>query len=183
MKKLARTLIYSVLICFAYAGSAFAVQVSIDPGAYMGKWVVDDSIPHQGALSVNLAAGTHSVRVGGADDIFFDVASNGKVTVQNSAAASGGWHSLTLKTTTVSVDPVFFTGKWRVSAGGTPDLIGAQPMVLVRGVRFYSFEVGATGGFFFHVAGDGTVTVQNPLAASGGIGTLRLNNTERFVSQ
>lgn len=183
MKNLASALLCSALIGVAYAGSAFGVEVDINPGAYMGKWVLDDGVPRQGEASVDLAAGTHAIRVAGTDDILFEVDSSGWVTVHNSAAAGGWKHKLWLRTTTVSVNPVFFTGNWRVSAGGTVDHIGAQSVVLVRGVRFYSFEVGGTGGFFFHVASDGTVSVENPLAASGGAGTLTLNNTERFVSQ
>ena len=185
MKKLVNNLIGSCLIFFAYAGTALGVQVTIDPAAYTGKWSMDYGSERLGAAVVDLgpvdpAIDAHVISVGGAE-LFFNVAANGKVTVANGVAAAGGTGTLRFNTTTVTVDPVFFSGNWRIIAGATPDLTGVQTVTLVPGLSFYGLEVGATGAFTFHVAGDGTVTVQNSLAATGAAGALTLNNTERFL--
>lgn len=175
MRHSIRILIISGLIGFVCAGNALGVQVAVDPAAYTGQWVVDDGEARQGAVSLDLAAGSHFIRISTAEDIFFHVAADGAVTVENEIAADGGAGSLTLNTTTVLVNPVCFTGDWRVTSGATPDLTGYQLITLVPGLRYYSLEVGSTGGFFFDIAADGRVSVQNPLAARGGIRTLRGN--------
>ena len=184
MKKFARALIISTLICFAYAGTALGVQVRIDPGAYTGVWTVDYGPAQQGVAVVDLTkvdptTGFHVISIGGAE-LFFNVAADGTVTVENGKAATGGVGTLTFNTTTIKVNPVFFKGYWRVSAGATPDLFGSHSVTLVPGLRFYNLKVGPTGGFPFDIAGDGTVTVHNSLAASGGFRYLRLNGTKRF---
>ena len=54
---------------------------------------------------------------------------------------------------------------------------------LQNNLQFYSMSIGANGGFTFHIAGDGNVTVGKDLAATGGPGTLKFNNTERFLAR
>lgn len=192
MKIFARALISSILICFAYVGTALGVQVRIDPADYTGQWTVDYGPVQRGVVVVDLderdaTTGFHVVSIGGAE-LFFNVAVNGTVTVKDRFAAEGGSHTLTFNTTTIMVNPVFFLGNWRVSDGATPDLSGVKFVMLVPGLRYYTLEVGATGGFFFDIAGDGTVTVQNDIAASGGQarthgrrhGILELKDTSRF---
>ncbi len=188
MKTVAKALINSTLICFAFVGTALAVQVRIDPADYTGQWTVDYGPVQRGIVVVDLGepdatTGFHVVSIGGAE-LFFSVTAEGTVTVKDRFAAKGGVHTLTFNTTTIKVIPESFFGNWRITDGATPDLSGVQFVTLVPGLRFYSFEVGATGGFFFDIAGDGTVTVQNDIAASGGHarrhGVLKLKNTSRF---
>ena len=188
MKTFARALISSMLICFAYAGTALGIQVRIDPADYAGQWTVDYGPVQRGIAVVDLGepdatTGFHVISISGAE-LFFNVAGDGTVTVENGKAATGGAGTLTFNTTTIKVNPVRFTGNWRVSAGATPDLSGVNFVTLVPGLRFYSLEVGATGGFSFDIADDGTVTVQNSTAASGGHGgghgKLKFKNTRRF---
>lgn len=184
MKKLIGTLISASLLGFAYVGTALGVEVIIDPADYTGQWSVDYGPARQGAAVVNLGdvdpvLDAHVISISGAE-LLFNVTSTGWVKVNNRAAATGGSGKLTFNTTEVEVDPVFFSGNWRVSEGATPDLTGAQTMTLVPGLQFYNLEVGSTGGFVFHLAGDGTVTVQNDLAATGDRRTLTLKNTRRF---
>ena len=178
MKQLFGTLISAVLLGFAYVGNALGVEIVIDPSAYTGQWSVDYGPAQRGAAVVSLGnpdatTGAHVISISGAE-LFFDVSANGKVTARNSASAKGGSGQLTLNTTTVKVDPAGFSGTWGISAGATPKLSGAQSIVLVPGLQYYNFEVGSTGGFVFHIGDDGTVTVQNGLAASGGAGSLTL---------
>ncbi len=190
MKKFARALITFILISLAYAGTALAVQVNIDPADYTGQWTVDYGAAQQVGVVVDLNTGSHVVSIGGAE-LLFDVAVDGTVTVVNGVSATGGVGTLTFNTTTVKVNPVCFHGKWRVTDEATPDLHGVRFVTLVRGLRFYSLEVGATGGFFFDIEGNGTVTVQNGIAATGGahgnpngeevVGRLKLKGTaQRF---
>ncbi len=179
MKRFTRTLISSTLICFAYAGTALGIQVRIDPAAYRGQWTLDYGPAQRGRVLADLATGSHVVSISGAE-LFFDLAEGGTVTVENRAAATGGAGTLTFKTMIIKVNPELFAGRWRVSAGATPDLTGVQFVTLVRGLQFYKLAVGANGGFSFDIAGDGTVTVRNALAATGGRRRLRFNNTERF---
>jgi hypothetical protein len=185
MKKARAGLVGSVLLCLAYAGTAAAQPVKIDPNGYGGQWTVDYGDPQRGPAIVNLgpedaAVGAHVISVGGAE-IYFRVGANGKVSVRPDAAATGGLRSLRFNTTRIKVDPGLFAGYWRVVDRATPRLTGAQVVTLIRGLDFYSLEVGPTGGFFFHVGADGTVSVPNALAASGGLNSLSLNSTERFL--
>lgn len=185
MYKTPRILLSIALLYFAYAGAAAADLVKIDPSGYAGLWTIDYGPPQQGPATVALGpvdpvVHAHVISIGGAE-FFFNLASNGRVTVSPSAAATTGIRYLRFNTTTIKVDPVFFAGSWRVVAGGTGKLAGVQNITLVRGLEFYNMEVGPTGGFSFHVGADGTVSVPNALAASGGANTLTLNNTERFL--
>jgi hypothetical protein len=184
MKKLLGTLISVLLLGITHVGAALGAQVKIDPAGYTGLWAVDYGPARSGAAIVDLgkvdaATGAHVISLGGAE-LFFNVAADGTVVVRDSAAATGGVGTLTFNTTGIKVDPAYFAGNWRVVEGATPSLSGEHWIRLVRGLSFYSLEVGATGGFFFHIGTDGTVTVPNAEAASGGLRQLTLNNTERF---
>ncbi len=186
MNKIIATLISASLLGSAYAGTALAVEITIDPAAYTGQWSVDYGPVQQGAAVVDLGAadpvtGAHIISISGAE-MFFNVTSNGRISVITKAAAKAGKSKLTFTATTVAVDPGFFTGEWRVTQGATSNLMGAQTITLVAGLQFYQMELGATGGFTFHVAADGNVTVKNALAGTGGPGTLKFNNTERFLA-
>lgn len=185
MKKLVNILISATLLSLACVGSALAMEITIDPNGYAGQWTLDYGDPRTGVAVVTLGepdttTGAHTLSLGGTE-ILFDVAADGTIVPRNTEAAAGRGATLRLKTTTIVIDPVHFTGDWRIVEGGTPDLQGMRRVTLVRGLRFYALEVGATGGFHFDIAGDGTVRVENALAATGGAGTLTLNNTERFV--
>jgi len=189
MKQFIRALISFTLISLAFTGTVLAIQVNIDPAAYTGRWAADYGPDQQGGIVVDLATGSHVVSLGGAE-LFFNVAVDGTVTVENGISASGGVGTLTFNTTTLKVNPVCYRGNWRVTDEATPNLRGVQLVTLVPGLRFYSLEVGANGGFFFDIEGDGTVTVQNGTAATGGVledpevaegvGSLKLKNTQRF---
>ncbi len=186
MKNLVVTLTGAILLNLAYVEAALGAGFTIDPGAYTGQWSLDYGPARQGAAVVTLGPvdpviGAHLISISGAE-LFFNVDSRGKVTVNNPDTARAGKSKLTFKTANIDVDPGFFSGKWRVTQGATPNLIGPQTITLVSGLQFYSMSVGATGGFTFHVAGDGTVTVKNSLVGAGGTGTLTFSNTERFLA-
>lgn len=185
MKRLARLLLSVTLLSLACTGSALALEIKIDPNGYTGRWTIDYGEPRSGVAVVTLGepdttTGAHVLSLGGAE-ILFDIGADGSIVPRNPEAAAVRGSALILKTATILIDPVHFTGDWRIVEGGTPDLTGKRRVTLVLGVRFYALEVGATGGFHFDVAGDGTVRVENSLAATGGYRTLTLKSTERFV--
>lgn len=160
------------------------LQVKIHPADYTGQWTVDYGSENQGVAVVDIGepdatTGFHVVSIGGAD-LFFSVAADGTVSVENRSAARGGSHALTFNTAKLTVDPLHFLGNWQVSDGATAELSGRQVVTLVRGLRYYTFKLGANGGFSFHIAPDGMVRVPNALAAKGGYGSLVLKNTKRF---
>ena len=182
---LVRTLIGLTLFFLVSVGAAQAVQVTIDPSDYTGEWTVDYGPAQRGITLVNLGkpdatTGFHVISIGGAE-LFFSVANDGTVAVNNPFAAKGASHLLTFNTTEIAVSPVNFKGNWRISDEATPNLIGPQKVTLVRGLSYYSFKVGANGGFFFHISGNGQVSVPKGIAATGGNGLLVLKNTERFT--
>lgn len=185
MNKVTRILISAALLCLAYAGTAAAAHIKIDPAGYAGLWSVDYGPPHQGPTWVELGPvdpvlHAHVISLGGAE-LFFKVGRFGYVKVSPSEAATSGFGWLSFNTTTITVDPGFFDGQWRIVAGATGNLVGVQKLTLVPGLKFYNLELGATGGFSFHLGADGTVTVPNSLAASGGANVLTVNHTERFL--
>lgn len=185
MKQLARILISATLLALACTGSALAMEVTIDPNGYTGQWTLDYGDPRSGIAVVTLGkpdttTGAHTLSLGGTE-ILFDIAADGTIVPRNQVAAAARGATLRLNTTIIVVDPGLFTGDWRIVEGGTPDLQGKRRITLVRGLRFYALEVGATGGFHFAIDGEGTVSVQNALAATGGYRTLTLNDTERFL--
>lgn len=185
MKNITGILSAIILFGFSYAGSSFAVDITIDPGAYTGKWSVNYGPAQQGVTQVSLGAidpviNAHLISISGAE-LFFNVDDFGTVSVISRAAAKGGPGKLTFKTAVIEVDPVHFSGKWRVTQGTTVDFSGPQSVTLVAGLKFYKMKVGSNGGFTFHVGRNGEVIVKNSLAGTGGSGKLVFNNTERFL--
>lgn len=187
MKTLIRTLVSAIFLGLVYVGNALAVDIQINPGAYTGNWSVDYGPVQRGPAVVSLGAmdpviGSHLISISGAELFFRVNPGTGRVSVITRGAASGGKRKLTFKTVSITVDPGFFTGKWRITQGATSGLMGLQSIDLVAGLKHYDMKVGANGGFTFHLGNDGMVTVKNALAGSGGHGILRFNNTERFIS-
>lgn len=205
MKQLAKILISTTLLAFACAGSALAQEaqapevqadeidktdhgvghrMTIDPNGYTGAWTLDYGEPRKGIAEVTLGkidpvTFAHTISLGGAE-LLFDVTEDGSIVPRNRDAADVRGATLRLKPATIVVDPAEFTGEWRIVEGGTGEMKGKRRVTLVRGLDFYAMEVAAIGGFHFAIDGRGMVTVQNELAATGGLQTLTLKNTERF---
>ena len=187
MKTLISTLVSAIFLGLVSVGNAIAVDIQINPGAYKGNWSVDYGPAQQGPAVVSLGAidrviGSHLISISGAELFFTVNPITERVSVITRGAASGGKRKLTFKTVSIKVDPVFFTGKWRITQGATTAQTGLQTIALVAGLKHYDMKVGANGGFTFHLDKNGIVTVKNSLAGSGGPGFLKFNNTERFIS-
>ncbi|MEX2499818.1 MAG: hypothetical protein WD397_13195 [Wenzhouxiangellaceae bacterium] len=176
----------SLMLCFIHAGAALAVEVTIDTAGYAGEWTVNYGDPHRGPAVVKLGepdrvVGAHVISLSGAELMFNVDEKTGKVVVQQPEAAEGGRYTLTFNTTKIQIDPGHFRGDWRISGRASRDYRGVQTLLLVKGLSFYGLELGATGAFSFDIAGNGEVTVRNPLAGSGGKNSLTVKNTERFL--
>lgn len=162
----------SLMLCFIHVGVAFAAEVTIDTAGYVGEWTVDYGAPHKGPAVVRLGepdrvVGAHVISLSGAELMFNIDEETGRVRVRQTNAAEGGIYRLRFNTTRVRVNPGSFQGDWRISGGASVDHRGIQDVILVKGLSFYGLELGATGAFWFDIAGDGTVTVRNPLAGTG----------------
>jgi hypothetical protein len=121
----------------------------------------------------------YSIRIGnnGQGQFHFDVDANGVVSSQNPDAATGNANTLTFNNTIVNVDPVAYSGPYRIIEMGTVPS-GYQSFVLVPGVG-YSMRVGnnSRGQFHFALDASGNVTSLNTDAANGVNNTLVFNNT------
>ena len=184
MKQLANILISTTLLAFACTGSALAQEIKIDPNGYTGQWTLDYGKSQKGIGVVTLGKPdpvtlAHTLSFAGTE-VLFDIAEDGSIVPRNPDAASARGATLRLNTIQIVVDPGVFPGEWRIVEGGTPNHKGKRRITLVRGLQFYALELAATGGFHFGIDAKGVVTVQNALAATGGLQTLGVNNTERF---
>ena len=79
----------------------------------------------------------------------------------------------------VIVDPGTYTGQWAIT--GINDFVAGTRVVSLEPGR-YQARVGTFGNFFFNLAPDGTVTVENGVSAVGGVGTLTFNTTMLSVT-
>lgn len=199
MKAISRIL---VVICLISAGTASALTVTVDPGAYSGNWRIDSDPVQSGGLAVmfDLAAGSHQAIIGYttqhpfAGNVFlFDVAASGAVTVPNGVSATGGAGVLVFNTRSLSVNTGAYVCSeclWYLTLNVTPFLQGPQVVDVVPGIEYY---VGVGSGadqisaFVASIAGDGTVTVLTDqgaptISATGGTDALTFNTTTLSVN-
>jgi len=165
--------------------------LTVDPGDYNGSWYIYQVTRHltgqQQDIIVVPGLG-YSMVVGGggyyASRILFHVAADGVVTSGNTAAAVGGKNTLTFKNTSLTVDPVDYSGKWRIHRV-TPYLKGLQEVIVVPGLNNSMIVAGESyygAGINFRVTGDGVVTLDNADSAVGGQDTLTFKNTSLTVN-
>jgi len=161
------------------ATAAQAVPITVNPGAYQGRWSAIDGA-HYNAAMVDLPVGVNWIAISGFGSFLVDVAADGSVTVQNGVSAVGGAGTLTFNTTTLAVDPAAYTGRWQLSGVSSSARYGPATETVVPGIRYGVF-VSGFGSFLVDVAADGSVTVQNGVSAVGGAGTLTFNTTTLAV--
>jgi hypothetical protein len=97
---------------------AAAVNITIDPVAYDGPWIIPGKTTVlSGSHVVSLETdSTYALRVAnnGRGQFYIDIDMNGVVSSRNTDAATGNASTLTFKNTTVNVDPVAYTGPYRI---------------------------------------------------------------------
>ncbi len=155
------------------------VSITINPGSYSGQYAVArvDALG-AGVRSVELVPGLiNGYYMGGisssGNGFSFTVAADRTVDVVNGISGVGGLGSLTLNTVPTLIDTGAFLGEWRLLMN-TDFAPGPATVHIVPGVR-QAMAVAGVGGFFFSVLGDRTVSVSNPVSATGSYETLTFN--------
>lgn len=166
-----RSLVSVVLVV---SGSAAALPVAIDPGAYGGYYVAAGTW-HHGPAVVELPVGPNALSVA-FSALAIDVASDGTVTSQNPAAAAGGPGTLSFNTTPVQFEVGLYRGSFVLGAGYASNwLTGPQTVNLPPGLG-YSLDLGVGGpAGTINVAGDGTVSATNTAGFAVSGATIHFN--------
>jgi hypothetical protein len=175
----------TVLLLGPWAVSEAQVPIMVDPGAYVGHWLVDGQTPLlTGAQTVNLLPGPYNILVGGHSRIFFDVSGTGLVTIQPASvdSATGGANLLTFKNTPVTIDPQAYQGVYDIELASAI-LTGVQTLTLVP-AQFYSLVIAGNSRINFDVSATGFVTVrpENVDSATGGANQLMFTNVSIHVT-
>src|SRR5438132_5049954 len=107
--RLAATVSITATVSLAAAltpAAASASAITIDPGAYAGRYVIDNATFGAGVMILDLAPGTHVFDDGyeiGGSGFLFDVDATGNVThVVSPAAAHGAGATLAIANTTIT---------------------------------------------------------------------------------
>ena len=196
MRVLAQALLTTVFVGFV-ASSSFAFPITIDPGAYTGRYFVfPPSAPLielsglSGPQTVDLPPGTSHIDTGasiGGSAFPVDIDGSGNITnIPNTAAATQtGPSSLRFNTVTISINVQNFTGGYALSSEQfvypTIDY-GNRNVVLVPGLA-YSLDDGSEisgSALAFALDANGNVTVPAMWAgaASGAGSVLTLSNVD-----
>ena len=103
----------ALLLVLQFAPAQAAVQIDVDPGAYLGKWSIQGQTGLlTGAKTLTVPDGNHTVTIGFLGNFTINVAADGAITSFNTDAATGGPAILTFNTTSIIVDPSNYLGKW-----------------------------------------------------------------------
>lgn len=158
-------------------------SLTVDPGAYTGRWRIDRIVPEResplGAeAGVTVVAGTTLRVVAGASSFgsYFDVVvgADGSLSVPNGVSATAVGSHLTFLTHLVNVQPGAFTGQWFIARVSAPTT-GPATIALVRGLPFFVSPGIGSEGFIASLDGEGRVTVANGASGIGGQLVLNFN--------
>lgn len=167
------------LACFlGTASAASAAPITIDPGNYQGRYYLPGvtGCCSYAKTTFDLADGTYSLDTGatiagsyGSSSFAFTVSGGTLTPVANGSASSSG-NTLSLRNTTVTINPGSYTGRYFLTAFGPGrEFVGAQTVVLVPDLVYVlddGAEIVATIGgtptpsnFIFAVSAAGAVSV------------------------
>jgi len=167
-----------IMLCSIILFAATAVQavpITVNPGAYQGRWTIDNLVLQNGVATIDLTVGIHQMLVGYYGRFNIDVAANGTVTTAKTDSATFTGNTLTFKTTTINVDPGAYTGRWWSEANWITTR-GVASEVMVPGLT-YQMLVGYYGRFNIDVAANGTVTTAKTDSATFTGNTLTFKTT------
>jgi len=135
------------------------VPVTIDPGAYDGKWLLWGGSYLHGVQTRQLVPGRSAVSPGGIHSILFEVAAGGAVTIEASSAhkATASGSSLQFTTHDIQVDVGDYVDRWSLH-GDNGWRTGAMLRHLPSGR--YWLQGGNWARAIFDVAADGSVAIQ-----------------------
>lgn len=184
------------------SASAWAFPITIEPGAYTGRYIVSGTEYH-GTVVIELASGSHNIDTGASLAIpqgtsYFEVNVDpaGQVasvinptTRAPSGAAVGLGTTLAFNNATVTFNPTLYTGRYFIASHGFTELFGPQTVVLVPDLVYYvdngSFIATATAAsdFLFLVDPAGqiagvfdAITDGSTVAAVGSANTVTFSN-------
>ena len=189
MTRLKSVLLAGFILAIGVSPS-LAATITIQPGAYTGRYFVDSDFDHpqHGVQSFNLDPNVgHVIDFGSniasgtmASYIAITVDDSNILTIDNAVAASGvGTATLTLNSATFTVDPNQYTGKYIVASTSPDQSSGVTDFVVVPGL-LYSIDNGAEiGGSAFAVyvgAGGAVAIVPAATSATASGTTVTLSN-------
>ena len=157
------------------------VDVAIDPGSYNGNWVISHVNNFEsGQKTFRLVPGLpYLFYVGYAGQFEFNANQTGLVSPSNTNAASGGPNSLSLNSTSVSIDAGDYAGNWKI--GHIDEFApGSRALSLVPGLDYTGCGA-SRGSFRMQVDGQGQVSSSNIVAATGGAGSLRFSTAPVYI--
>jgi len=138
------------------------VQITIDPGAYDGQFLLTGGITGGGWLS-----GVHDVwvvpdmqsydlQLNGVGYITFDIDADGNVISDQPASAVGSGSTLTLENRIITIDPGGYSGGFSVEAGYLlPQSTDVAEVIVVPGLDGYTINVVDGGNHDFDVDANG----------------------------
>ncbi len=174
-KLVTKSLCVLVLFWF-WASSAFAIDVTIDPGEYKGTWDFSGQPPaKRGIATIDIPAGSSGtiavshhgvitdpnqdgIRVFTRGNIFINVAINGDVTVADASrpSAVGGPQTLTFNTIPIEIDPLAYLGLYTIGSNGS-FVKGQQAVHIVPGFKNVLVNIAEIGQQFIEITPSGDV--------------------------
>lgn len=181
MKQYARHAAFvAVAVVLILGHPAQAASVTVDPGAYAGRYYFDDQeLRGSNPITVD-APGDYVIGIAALNSLNFHVDEDGSVSLGGAADEAKAFvqgSTITFKTESVHFDVGSFESRWSVT-----DVPFADPATQVQSsgdlslpVGPYELQLGYLGRVTFVVGADGDVTTDNPASASGGHLTLQAN--------
>lgn len=159
--ELRRTLIL-LLLTVIWTTPTWAHDILIDTGGatgYTGLYRINTDPYISGTQTVSVGEGTHFFSLIPGADFAFVVDASGIITgINKPAAATGiGTSTLTLQTSTITIDPELFTGTWSIPAALETRAPGVRTATVIKGISQYAMGVGG-GTFLFDVSDTGEVS-------------------------
>jgi hypothetical protein len=160
----------------AWGASASAAPVTIDPGAYTGRYYINGvGGPYYGLQTVDLAPAMYTLDNGaelGGSNFTFNVDAAGNVgNIYPAAPANAVGSTITFNTIPVTINAGGYTGRYFLSIFGTAvELHGNSTFSLLPGLT-YALDDGAEAGtsaFAFDVDAAGVVTTASSAATASG---------------
>jgi hypothetical protein len=157
-------------VAATFVGTTLALanaSVAIEPGGYVGRYVVTDvipSTPRVGPTSVVVIPGLRSrINNGsfiGGSELSYRVGADGSVESLSPDSAEASGSTLLFRNTTITIDPQAYTGNYATVLSDLVRVTGLRSFVAIPAQR-YSIELGASlggSGFIFDVSATGIVS-------------------------
>ncbi|HUS33570.1 MAG TPA: Ig-like domain-containing protein, partial [Kofleriaceae bacterium] len=149
--------------------------ITVAPGAYTGRYFLRSHFTEQftGSHTFIVIRGLEEHFSNVTDLLPFNVDATGNVVI-SSPAATGAGSTLSLNTTTMTVDPGQYTGLYFIRSYFTQNVSGVRTFAVIPGLLHEFSNISGLVGF--RVDASGNIVISSPSAV--GIGsTLKLNNT------